>query len=76
MQLHELSDTVEHVVVLGGGTRHLLDDRRNMPKYRRVQQGWKGGELLIESLVVYKLDLVKINKINWIYHVPKYRRIC
>ena len=39
MQFHELSDAVEHIVVLGGGARHLLDDRGHMPKYRRVQQG-------------------------------------
>ena len=39
MQFHELSDAVEHIVVLGGGARHLLDDRRHMPEYRRVQQG-------------------------------------
>ena len=39
MQFHELSDAVEHIVVLGGGAGHLLDDRGHMPKYRRVEQG-------------------------------------
>ena len=53
MQFHELSDAVEHVVVLGGGAGHLLDDRGHMPKYRRVEQGW--GGYLTGFLVKFKL---------------------
>ena len=39
VQLHELPDAVEHVVVLGGGARHLLDDGGHVAEDRGVQQG-------------------------------------
>ena len=32
VKLHELPDTVEHIVILGRGTRHLLDDGCNVTK--------------------------------------------
>ena len=41
VQLHELPDAVEHVVVLGGGARHLLDDGGHVAEDRGVQQGWE-----------------------------------
>lgn len=38
VQLHELAHVVEHVVVLGGGRRHLLDDGGHVPEDRGVQE--------------------------------------
>ena len=38
VQLHKLAHVVEHLVVLGRGARHLLDDGRHVTKYCRVQQ--------------------------------------
>lgn len=36
VQLHEFAHVVQHVVVLGGGRRHLLDDRCHVTEYRGV----------------------------------------
>ena len=38
MQLHELADVVEHVVVLGRGGRHLLDDGGHVAEDGGVQE--------------------------------------
>ena len=38
VQLHELPDVVQHVVVLGGGGRHLLDDGGHVPEDGGVQE--------------------------------------
>lgn len=38
VELHELADVVEHLVVLGCGRRHLLDDCRHVTEYGRIQQ--------------------------------------
>lgn len=50
MQLHELAHVVQHIVVLGGGRCHLLDDGGNVTENGRVQQSywvvvflWVGG---------------------------------
>ena len=32
VKFHELPDTVEHVVIFGRGTRHLLDNGRHVTK--------------------------------------------
>lgn len=39
VQLHEFAHVVQHVVVLGGGRRHLLNDGGDVAEYGRVQQG-------------------------------------
>ena len=39
MEFHKLAYTVEHVVVLGGSTGHLLDDGGHVTKDGGVQQG-------------------------------------
>lgn len=39
VQLHKLPNIVEHVVVLGRGTRHLLNDGRHMTEDGRVEEG-------------------------------------
>lgn len=40
VQLHELPHVVQHVVVLGGGGCHLLDDRGYVTEDRGVEQSW------------------------------------
>lgn len=51
MKLHEFPYVVQHVMVLGRGRRHLLDDGRDVTKDRRIQQGCGrirvGGVLLL-----------------------------
>lgn len=39
VQLHKLPHVVEHVVVLGCGAGHLLDDRSHVAKDGRVEEG-------------------------------------
>ena len=39
VKLHELPDAVEHVVVLGGGARHLLDDGGHVSEDGGVEEG-------------------------------------
>ena len=55
MQLHELPNAVEHVVIFGRGTCHLLDDCGHMPKYGRVQQGWGGRREVIKLVDLIQL---------------------
>ena len=38
IEYHELADTVQHLVVLCGGERHVVDDGRHVAEYRSVQQ--------------------------------------
>lgn len=37
VELHELPHIVEHIVILGGGGGHLLDDRGDVTEDRSVQ---------------------------------------
>lgn len=37
VQLHEFPYVVQHIVILGGGGRHLLDDRGDVTEDRGVQ---------------------------------------
>jgi len=40
VQLHELANVVQHVVVLGRGRGHLLDDGGHVAKDRGIQQSY------------------------------------
>ena len=52
MQLHKLSDTVQHVVVAAGGRVHLLEDGRHVTENGSVQESWgeTRGEISLREL--------------------------